>query len=118
MDRRCLHALVPSNSLPPNEMITPRRVRNIHFIMSLGWRLNHLKNDSGVTSLMALRFPTMYSDRFLQDIVHIAETPDVRLMISNGIARLPGRGLVSLVHLDGLFDAETIFHLDDHRDRV
>ena len=112
------NSLVSSYSLPPNETITSRRVKHIHLIMTLGRRWNLLKNDSGVTSLMALRFPTMYSDRFLQDIVRIGETPDSRLMISNGIVRLPGRGLVSLVHLDGLFDAETIFHLEDHQDRA
>ena len=49
------NSLVSGYSLPPHEMITPRRVKNIHIIISLGWGLNHLKNDSGVTSLMADR---------------------------------------------------------------
>ena len=48
----------------------------------------------------------------------MAKTPNLLLIISNGITRLPGRGLVSLAHLDGLFNAETISHLDDHRDRT
>ena len=109
------NSLVSGYSLPPNKMITSRRVNHI---MMLGQRCNLLKNDSGVTSLMALRFPTMYSNRFLRDIVRIGETSNIPLMISNGIVRLPGRGLVSLVHLDGLFNAETIFHLEDHRDRA
>ena len=58
----------------------------------------------------------LYSDKFLRDIMRMIN--DDSEWPVDEITPLPGRGLVSLIHLDGLFNADTILHLDDHRIRT
>jgi hypothetical protein len=55
------------------------------------------------------------SDRSLWKVVDIARNADVdgQLLLEHNVARFPGRGLVSLKGLDGLFGPETIFDLQN-----
>ena len=109
----------------PHERITQRRVGVLRMIFTVGadnaddwW--DDWRRDLGVTSLMALRYPLMYSDHFLLDMMDIAGNPDSdgQLLRQHHVARLPGRGLVSVkrFEFDGLFGHET--DLGDSEDRI
>jgi hypothetical protein len=85
-----------------------------------GWQ-DRWRHDLGITSLMALRCPMLYSDRFLLDIMDIIDgAPDANRQLREryDVARVPGRGIVSLTEFDGLFSAETIFIRRAYRDRI
>ncbi|KAN0080744.1 hypothetical protein V8E54_003948 [Elaphomyces granulatus] len=116
-----------SYCLPPHERITQRRVEVLQTILSA--RANNGEDwwdrwghDLGLTSLMALRYPMLYSDRFLLDIISIAADPDVnwQSLRRYNIARVPGRGLVSLTltRFDGLFGPVTMFNPKLHLERI
>jgi hypothetical protein len=113
--------------LPPNETITQRRVETIKMILNAKFKGSEDKDgdwhdlwkfDLGVTGLMALRSPMLYDDKFLRDLMSIAGDDEERLMRMNDVARVPGRGLVSLKGMDGLFSSDTLFHSDDFQNVI
>jgi hypothetical protein len=116
-----------SYSLPPQERITQRRVEVLQTILSAGaingedWR-DRWRCDLGITSLMALRYPMMYSDRFLLNIINIAAgDPNAQAdgQLLKDFIRLPSRGLVSSDEFDGLFGPETVFDkFETHQNRI
>ena len=68
---------LPRFPVPPDETLTQRRVKYLHTIMTTDWSWNILRYGHGVTSIMALRFPMMYSGKSLQDIVRTAKFPNM-----------------------------------------
>ena len=112
--------------LPPHERITPRRAEVLAVILDLSFETDDAVDwwdrwsyDLGITCLMAIRSPRLYSDGFLWKIVDIVSDPDAngRLLEEHNVARVPGRGLVSLTGLDGLFSPQTISDLEN-RDTI
>jgi len=106
-----------SYCLPPHERLTQRRIAVLRIIFCVGADDNNGEDwwdswryDLGVTSLMALRYPMLYSNNFLKEIIEMTNNPNVngRLLRQHHVARLPGRGLVSTRRFDGLFSPETI----------